>query len=121
MLLRMKEETAPEIAGFIRAVRARGFRRWSQPPDLDWPCYAGKARRPPWHLLAALRLAGAGYRIALHGLDGHTPGRLYAGETLARLGFSPARDVAEDARAQLERARLRLSIVGPACRRRSPG
>ena len=100
MLLRMKEETAPEIAGFIRAARARLPAPAGEAPDLDWPCYAGKARRPPWHLLAALRLASAGFRVALHGLDGHTPGRLYAGETLARLGLAPARDV-EDARAQL--------------------
>ncbi len=100
MLLRMKEETGAEIAGFVRAARAR-LPAPSARPDLDWPCYAGKARRSPWHLLAALRLAGAGYRVALHGLDGHTPGRLYAGETLARLGLPPARDVAE-AQAQLE-------------------
>ena len=33
--------------------------------------------------------------MALHGLDGHTPGRLYAGETLTRLGLPPARDFAE--------------------------
>ena len=99
MLLRMKEETAPEIAGFIRAARARAPAPGT-PPDLDWPCYAGKARRPPWHLLAALRLAGAGFRVALHGLDGHTPRRLYAGETLARLGLPPARDF-EEAQAQL--------------------
>ena len=100
MLLRMKEETGAEIAGFIRAARARLPAPGEPRPDLDWPCYAGKARRPPWHLLAALRLAGAGYRVALHGLDGQTPGRLYAGETLARLGFAAAGDFAE-ASAQL--------------------
>jgi len=101
MLLRMKEETGAEIAGFVRAARARLPAPPERRPDLDWPCYAGKARRPPWHVLAALRLAGAGYRVALHGLDGHTPGRLYAGETLARLGLPPARDGAQ-AQAQLE-------------------
>ena len=100
MLLRMKEETGAEIAGFVRAARARLPAHEGSRPDLDWPCYAGKARRAPWHLLAALRLAGAGFRVALHGLDGHTPGRLYAGETLARLGLPPARDYAE-AQAQL--------------------
>ena len=110
MLLRMKEETGAEIAGFARAVRARLPAPAAAPPDLDWPCYAGKARRPPWHLLAALRLAGAGYRVALHGLDGHTPGRLYAGETLARLGLAPARDFAQ-AQAQLgERGFAYLSL-----------
>ena len=119
MLLRMKEETAPEIAGFIRAARARLPAPEAAPPDLDWPCYAGKARRPPWHLLAALRLAGAGFRVALHGLDGHTPGRLYAGETLACLGLAPARDV-EDARAQLRRrgfTYLSLDRLSPALAR----
>src|SRR6185437_14654921 len=105
MLLRMKEETGAEIAGFVRAARARLPARSGPRPDLDWPAYAGKARRPPWHLLAALRLAGAGYRVALHGLDGVTPGRLYAGETLARLGLPPARDFAE-AEAQLAARRI---------------
>ena len=95
VLLRMKEETGAEIAGFLRAARARLPQRSGPRPALDWPAYAGKARRAPWHLLAALRLAGAGYSVALHGLDGVTPGRLYAGETLARLGLSPARDFAE--------------------------
>jgi uroporphyrin-III C-methyltransferase len=115
MLLRMKEETGAEIAGFVRAARARLPAPPEPRPDLDWPCYAGKARRPPWHLLAALRLAGAGYRVALHGLDGHTPGRLYAGETLARLGLPPARDPAEAA-AQLEArgfAYLSLELISP--------
>src|SRR5437763_16701636 len=90
MLLRMKEESGAEIAGFVRAARARLPGAVEPRPDLDWPCYAGKARRAPWHLLAALRLAGAGFRVALHGLGGHTPGRLYAGETLAPLGLPPA-------------------------------
>lgn len=115
MLLRMKEESAHEIAGFVRAVRARLPAPSEPRPALDWPCYAGKARRAPWHLLAALRLAGAGYRIALHGLDGTTAGRLYAGETLARLGLPPARDWAE-AQAQLAKrgfAYLSLDRIEP--------
>ena len=104
MLLRVKEETGDEIAGFTRAVRA-ALAPASGGVDLDWPCYAGKKRVSPWHLLAALALAGAGWRIALHGLDGHTEGRLYAGETLARLGLPPARDLAE-AREQLASQRF---------------
>jgi uroporphyrin-III C-methyltransferase len=119
MLLRMKEETGAEIAGFLRAARARLPKRTGRRPELDWPAYAGKARRPPWHLLAALRLAGAGYSVALHGLDGVTPGRLYAGETLARLGLPPARDFAE-AEAQLAArgfAYLSLDRVSPALAR----
>ena len=115
MLLRMKEESAEEIAGFVRAARARLPAAPSARPHLDWPCYAGKARRAPWHLLAALRLAGAGYRVALHGLDGTTPGRLYAGETLARLGLPPARDWRQ-AQAQLAQrglAYLSLDRIEP--------
>ena len=41
----------------------------------------------------------------LHGLDGHTEGRVYAGETLRRLGFPIAADF-EEAAAHLRRYRL---------------
>jgi anthranilate phosphoribosyltransferase len=114
MLLRMKEETGEEIAGFIAAARAT-LPRPTGKVDLDWPSYAGKKRQLPWHLFAALTLAGAGWRVAVHGLDGHTEGRLYSGETLARLGAPPARDFAEAA-GQLERGRfayLSLEAIHP--------
>ncbi len=35
--------------------------------DLDWPCFAGKRRQPPWLLLAAKLLAQNGIRVLLHG------------------------------------------------------
>ena len=111
MLLRMKEESAEEIAGFLRAARRRFPAPPNPPPALDWPSYAGKARRPPWHILAALRLAGAGYAVAMHGLDGHTAGRLYASDTLARLGIAPAGDFAEAARNLAERRFCYLSLA----------
>ena len=46
MLLRVKEETGDEIAGFVRAVRAT-LPAPAIRADLDWPSYAGKgaARR----------------------------------------------------------------------------
>ena len=51
MLLRHKEESAEELAGFTEALRAH-----LQAPriavDLDWPTYAGKKRHLPWYLLA---------------------------------------------------------------------
>jgi anthranilate phosphoribosyltransferase len=115
MLLRIKEETGEEIAGFIRAARAALPAATGAPVDLDWPSYAGKKRQLPWHLLATLRLAQAGWRVALHGFDGHTEGRVYAGETLARLGVTPAADFAQ-ARAQLEQSRftyLSLERIDP--------
>ena len=98
MLLRIKEETGEEIAGFIRAARAKLPQPTDAPPvDLDWPAYAGKKRQLPWFLLAALLMAQAGWRVAMHGLDGVTEGRLYVGETLARLGVPLAADFAEAA------------------------
>ena len=96
MLLRVKEETGDEIAGFVRAVRAT----LPEPAirvDLDWPSYAGKRRRLPWFLLAALTLADAGWRVAMHGLEGHTAGRLYAREAIARLSLPIAGGIEEAA------------------------
>jgi anthranilate phosphoribosyltransferase len=99
MLLRVKEETGAEIAGFVRAVRAT-LPTPAIRADLDWPSYAGKRRRLPYFLLAALTIAGAGWRVAMHGLEGHTMGRLYTREALARLGLPIAASF-DDATAQL--------------------
>jgi anthranilate phosphoribosyltransferase len=98
MLLRIKEETGQEIGGFIRAARATlPAPAGAANVDLDWPAYAGKKRQAPWFLLAALLLAQAGWRIAMHGLDGVTEGRLYAGESLAGLGVPLAAGLDEAA------------------------
>lgn len=106
MLLRVKEETGEEIAGFIRAARATFARPADAPAvDLDWPSYAGKKRQAPWFLLAAALLARAGWSVFMHGLDGHTEGRVYAGETLQRLGLPIAADF-EEAAAHLRRRRF---------------
>jgi len=72
MLLRMKGETAAEIAGFAAAAQA-------QIPvlpevDLDWPSYAaGRTRGLPWFLVSALMVAQSGKRIFLHGWNGTDP------------------------------------------------
>ena len=118
MLLRVKEETGDEIAGFVRAVRAT-LPKPAIRADLDWPSYAGKRRRLPWFLLAALTLADAGWRVAMHGLEGHTAGRLYAREAIARLGL-PIAGGFDEAAAQSRSAQFRLSAAGrllPAARR----
>ena len=50
MLLRHKEESPEELAGFTEAVRER----LTAPPiqvDIDWPTYAGKKRHLPWYCL----------------------------------------------------------------------
>lgn len=81
MLLRHKEESAEEMAGFTEAVRER-LQAPSIPVDLDWPSYAGKKRHLLWFLLAAKALAASGVRIVLHGGGAHTAGRLYTEQLL---------------------------------------
>lgn len=96
MLLRVKEESPEEIAGFVRAARAQ-FALPDPVPDIDvdWSSYAGKRRQLPWFLLAALLLARNGTRIFMHGAEGHTPGRLYTRATLEALGLPIAATLAE--------------------------
>ncbi len=91
MLLRVKEETAEELAGFVEACRDNML----APPatlkaDLDWSSYAGKKHQHPWYLLSMLLLAGAGYRVFVHGSAGHTPQRLYTQSALQALGIETA-------------------------------
>lgn len=72
MLLRMKGETAEEIAGLARA--AQSALPDFPPVDLDWPSYAaGRTRGLPWFLLSALLVAQAGHRVLLHGWNGADP------------------------------------------------
>ncbi len=69
MLLRMKGETADEIAGFAQAAQ-QGLPELGQ-PDLDWPCYAaGRTRGLPWFLLSAKLIAAQGHGVLLHGWNG---------------------------------------------------
>lgn len=81
MLLRHKEESAEELAGFTEAVRQR-LAPPAIPLDLDWPTYAGKKRHLPWFLLAAKCLARNGVRILIHGAGAHTAGRMYSEQLL---------------------------------------
>lgn len=116
-LVRVKTETPEELAGFTRACRNALALPADRPAvDLDWPTYAGKSRRLPWFLLAALLLVRHGVTVFMHGTDGHTAGRLFTGEALAALGISPA-DSLEDAAERLRRDRfayLPLARLSPA-------
>ncbi|MEK0364082.1 glycosyl transferase family protein [Pseudomonas sp. CBC3] len=91
MLLRHKEESAEELAGFTEAVRER-----IQAPviatDIDWPTYAGKKRHLPWYLLAAKCMAQNGVRILMHGGGAHTAGRMYTEQLLELLGITRCED-----------------------------
>ncbi|HGX94179.1 MAG TPA: glycosyl transferase family protein [Candidatus Tenderia sp.] len=91
MLIRAREETPEEVAGFVRAVQDS----IEVPPqaaaaDLDWSSYAGKKRQLPWFILSTLLLAANGTRVFMHGTSGHTAGRIYTRETLAALGIPSA-------------------------------
>lgn len=101
MLMRVKEETPEELAGFVQAARESVALPSSLAVDLDWSSYAGKRRHLPWFLLSTLLLADNGIRIFMHGAGGHTQGRLYTEHTLQVLGLSCATSLA-DAQRQLE-------------------
>ncbi len=96
MLMRVKEETPEELAGFVQAARE------SFPPlnndiqvDLDWSSYAGKRRHLPWFLLTALLLAENDITVLMHGASGHTAGRIYTDEVLKYFNLTPAQSIAE--------------------------
>lgn len=91
MLLRHKEESAEELAGFTEALRAH-LQAPSIAVDLDWPTYAGKKRHLPWYLLAAKCLADNGVRILMHGGGAHTAGRMYTEQLLDLLQIPLCRD-----------------------------
>lgn len=91
MLLRHKEESPEELAGFTEAVRER-LTAPAIKVDIDWPTYAGKKRHLPWYLLAAKCLAQNGVRILMHGGGAHTAGRLYSEQLLDDLGIPLCRN-----------------------------
>lgn len=94
MLLRVKEETPAEIAGFARAIRKTFAIPANHPRvDVDWSSYAGKRRHLPWYILSALLLAKNDITIFMHGASGHTAGRLYTKDVLAQLGLPVATSI----------------------------
>lgn len=95
MLLRMKGETADEIAGFVRAARHHAPVTPEGPAvALDWPTYAaGRTRGLPWFLLAAKLVASAGYPVLLHGWNSHQNPVASVRDALGPLGI-PVADTA---------------------------
>ncbi|MBD8494391.1 glycosyl transferase family protein [Pseudomonas syringae] len=94
MLLRHKEESPEELAGFTEALRER-LDAPAIEVDIDWPSYAGKKRHLPWFLLAAKCLANNGVRVLLHGGGAHTAGRLYTEQLLGVLNIPLCRSWTE--------------------------
>lgn len=98
MLMRVKEETAEELAGFVLAARESitvPVQRVKV--DLDWSSYAGKRRHLPWFLLSTLLLAENGVRVFMHGASGHTKDRIYTHNVLKYLGHNGATSTEESA------------------------
>jgi anthranilate phosphoribosyltransferase len=116
LLLRVKEESPEEIAGFVLAAREAMTLPAAAPKvDLDWSSYAGKRRQLPWFILAALLLARNGMPVFMHGGEGHTEGRIYTSEVLARLGI-PVAGSFEEAAAHLSQrnfAYMTLDTMSP--------
>lgn len=102
-LLRVKTETPAEAAGLAQAIRDNLVRPAGLKADVDWASYAGKSRRLPYYLLAALALAQSGLRVFMHGAEHHTAGRVYTTEALAALGIKAAPSL-DEAAAQLDHA-----------------
>ncbi|MEW8536690.1 MAG: glycosyl transferase family protein [Candidatus Thiodiazotropha endolucinida] len=95
MLMRVKEETAEEIAGFTQALRESlpGYGSGSQ-PAVDWAAYAGKRRQLPWFVLAALVMAGRGYPVLMHGMS-RSDERVYVPLALDALDMDTAGSLQE--------------------------
>lgn len=87
MLLRVKEESADELTGFVEAARDVIAAPADIPIHLDWSSYAGKRKHLPWFLLSAFTLADNGLRVFMHGASGHTKGRVYTENVLNALGI----------------------------------
>ncbi|MCQ8104412.1 glycosyl transferase family protein, partial [Methylomonas sp. SURF-2] len=100
MLMRIKEETCEELAGFVAAAKESFAHEPSLQVDLDWSSYAGKRRHLPWFLLSTQLLAENGVKVFMHGAGGHTQGRIYTEKVLGSLGIPPASSLTE-AEAQL--------------------
>lgn len=97
MLLRVREETAEEIAGFTQACRATLPDSLTQHVgrvdsktviDLDIGAYAGKRRQLPWFLLAVACLVEQGVKVGMHGTQEPESQRLYIQSVLSQLSAS---------------------------------
>lgn len=98
MLMRYRGESAGEVAGLVRGLRA-ALPVWPGPaPTLDWPSYAaGRSRGVPWFLLSARLVARAGGTVLIHGWNSHQGARADVRAALPHAGIRQARSAAEAA------------------------
>ncbi|MGF1749365.1 MULTISPECIES: glycosyl transferase family protein [Vibrio] len=120
MLIRVRDETAEEIAGFVEALKPKNHHVQA---DFDWPLYAGKRvgqmSGKPWHLLAASILAENGVKVLLHGDLDKESERIHARDCLLSLNITKADDIehAGQMLAQQNIAYLPLSHFSPLAKR----
>ncbi|MFB2538789.1 MULTISPECIES: glycosyl transferase family protein [unclassified Acinetobacter] len=116
MLLRVKEESVEELAAFVQASRDNmQLPKLLQAVDLDWSSYAGKRKHYPWFVLSALTLAQHGYRVVMHGTEGHSENRLYTAQALRALNIQICQDL-NDVEAHLNQqhfAYIALPLLSP--------
>jgi anthranilate phosphoribosyltransferase len=112
LVLRYRTETPAELAGFVRAVRARLPRADGLTAELDWPSYADRHKQLPYFLLAALLLAANGVRVLMHGIEGEGPAT--TPKALTALGVRAAASTAEAA-AQLDVSSFAYLPLGAIC------
>jgi len=116
MLLRVREESVEELAGFVKACREFSLPELSQVnADIDLGCYAGKRRHLPWFLLAVICLAQTGKRIFLHGTREPESNRLYLPQVFSALNI-PISSSANEAKEYIDKygfAYMDLSVANP--------
>jgi anthranilate phosphoribosyltransferase len=87
--MRIKGETARELAGFLDAVQPRLARvPGADRPAVVLPCYNGGRKLPPLTPLLALLLARKGLPVLAHGAPSED-GRVTSQDVLALLGVPP--------------------------------
>ncbi|GAA0784518.1 MULTISPECIES: glycosyl transferase [Pseudomonadati] len=96
MLMRVRGETAAEVAGVVCGLKHTIDTRWqAMEVDLDWPVYAGKREQLSWLLLVAKVLATKGLRVMLHGDSLALPHRRHVESCIEALNISSAKTVTE--------------------------
>ncbi|KZY71063.1 glycosyl transferase [Oleiphilus sp. HI0071] len=114
MLIRVKEESPEELAGFVSAVKDH-LKTPEIHVDLDWSSYAGKRRHLPWFIFSACLVSQLGYRVFMHGASGHTNNRIYTETIINKLGLNTASSWSEcqDALAQSNFCYMPLNSISP--------
>lgn len=107
-MMRVRGATAPELAGFVRAMQAHVAGRLGRTihADVDWPCFTSpNYHNPPWFFHAAKLVAQAGYRVLLHGNTG-SGGAAGRYEVVASALGIPVCPTADDIAAALDGERI---------------